>query len=332
MNGLARRQEYLAKVQSGLPQIPCWPADLMGYGLALSCLPTPEVMASQIRRYRDAYSAEHLPFSYMCYFEPAGGKKRTLKFVLNTDNRRSDRPVLTCLNDDDAIRIALGNLKANHAMSPIRWEIYKDRNLQELVDMGRFDQFDLLGPVDGEKLNWLQLHGIEPKGNWDFDHMVYPMTCRNCGHPVGVNGQVMNIDVAICENCGNRPFLTHSLDEFVSELLEQSGELNGRWLSSRQLHVLSWISSSGANFSQVRLSGEKDVPTAELKVVKLFDAFGVEMLKSLPAEEREQCSQMLSRAKSNMLGSGSKSPALVMAERSYFASLVEHFHERLKNC
>ena len=158
------QQSLVKEVMAGLPAIPVMQVDLLGKGLAKSCLPPARVIQSQIEQFRNTHGAETSPFAFICYLEPAGQGKIALKFVLDTQNRQKDKVLtVTPINDDEAIKIMLGNTRKNRYMTSIRWELYRDNELNEIMDMGRFDQFDLLKDIDPDKWQWLQNQKVKPK-------------------------------------------------------------------------------------------------------------------------------------------------------------------------
>lgn len=103
------------------------------------------------------------------------------------------------LND---IRAMIGNFASNCNMTPIRWELYADFNLVNMVEVGRFDHFDLLPFFKGE--DDLAQRGIVLSGDWDFDNVILMHKCPNCGSTFNKYSIIYIIDEC-CEKCGKIP-------------------------------------------------------------------------------------------------------------------------------
>src|SRR3989344_4403711 len=158
-------------------------------------------------------------------------------------------------NSPEAVCILIGNNLANCWMgSGIRWEFYEDCECENLLDMGRIDQWDLLKGTTPTQLEMLAGEGVRPTGKWNFDGLMRDRKCSLCGAEISLNAYLFNIDSAVCEQCGNRPFLAPSLHRMLdhfAELEQYPGEME-----RLTTHALQWMSHSFASFGEVRLNGE----------------------------------------------------------------------------
>lgn len=195
--------------------------------------------------WRSNHSAERCPHRSLFYMEPQGDKA-LVHFLLNFEGKK--RTIGRTDNDPLAAQILIGNWRAGRAMTSINWELYEDPNCENLIEMGRFDQWDLLKNIDEEKLKQLMERGVAPRGDWDFDQMLWPIQCSVCGTSVSVNGHFYNIDSAVCAKCGNRPWLAPSLHH----LLDVSERMDHEQRERLSLHAFRWMGGVGAKYSEVR--------------------------------------------------------------------------------
>jgi hypothetical protein len=198
--------------------------------------------------WRNEHSSERSPFRCMFYMEPQKGntKKANVMFRLGFNSVRAKAVGVTD-NDPLAARLLIANARANHYMTSIRWELYGDRQCEDLLDMGRFDQWDFLKDVSPGQLAQLAERNIAPRGNWDFDKLLWEQACSICGTKVMVNYHIFNIDSVVCAECGNRPFLAPSLHRMIEDVRDIQGNVQ-----AMTLHALQWLSGVGANFKEVR--------------------------------------------------------------------------------
>jgi hypothetical protein len=159
------------------------------------------------------------------------------------------RIVGATLDDPDAARILLGNVHASCYLTSIRWELYGDRGCEEFINMGRFDQWDLLKGIPSEKLGELSKRSVVPMGDWDFDKLLWGTPCAVCGTEVVVNYHLYSIDSVVCAECGNRPFLSGSIHRFLDEV---TGIKDTGLAAQVTLHLTSWLASVRAIFGEVR--------------------------------------------------------------------------------
>ncbi len=255
-------------VTGQLPLIPRQMYPLVGSGLVENRLimtygqysSPEEAMAA----WRNHYAAERSPFRCLYFMESQRGNERKANVLFRTSfNSRRAKVVGTTDNDPLAARLLIANSRAGCYLTSIRWELYGDRKCEDLLDMGRFDQWDLLKDISADQLAKLAERNITPHGNWDFDKLLWEQTCTICGTKVMVNYHIFSIDSVICASCGNRPFLAPDLHRF----LEDTSELRGSE-QAMTLHALHWLSGVGATFREVR----KDISDSDgQKVRKLAE-------------------------------------------------------------
>ena len=143
--------------------------------------------------------------------------------------------------------IAIGNGIAGAFMTSIGFEVpTRDPDREELISCGRLDQWDLLKDITPEEWKALPPH-LRPKGNWDFDQMLYGTHCSICGTEVIVNDHVYSIDSAVCTIAATAMARTRP-----ASLSRRSG---GKWPDREQVakQALGWLSHVSSTFKQVRL-------------------------------------------------------------------------------
>lgn len=181
--------------------------------------------------------------------EPDASKKNvTVKYWLDFEGKHR-QVVGRTLNDEDAVRILIGNALSGAWMSSITWELYNGRTRDELVDMERTDQWGLLAPIDPDKFEFLKGKGIKPQGNWDFYRLLWRKKCHICGTPVAINMYAYNIDSGVCSKCNNRPWLAPSLHRYLDSVEGERDLFDNFEVSA---HALAWMSDVGAQFNEVR--------------------------------------------------------------------------------
>lgn len=158
-------------------------------------------------------------------------------------------PVGVTKNDPLAARLLLANSRAGWWLPGIRWELYGDPLMEDLIDMGSFHQWGLLGDISEQQLQVLASHGIKPSGNWDFQNLLWRNNCPSCGNTVAVNDHLFNIDSATCANCGNRPFLSRAIHRQLEDL-RTIGDSEFQQRFSQ--HALEWLAGVRARFDQAR--------------------------------------------------------------------------------
>ena len=213
--------------------------------------------------FRDEHAPERQP-NYRAYFtERTRDKNKVrLRYLWGREPRRTWVIGVTH-NSPEAVRILIGNNLANCWMgSGIRWELYEDRECENLLEMGRIDQWDLLRGITPIQLEALAEKGIRPTGKWNFDGLMWDRKCSLCGTEISLNAYLFNIDSAVCEQCGNRPFLAPSLHQWLDD-----EERHPVWRERPEevtLHILGWMSHVGSTFGEVRRDAE-DVDGQRIK-------------------------------------------------------------------
>lgn len=235
-----------------LPVIPLEMHPLVGSGLIENRLIMSSGQHSSVEEamvdWRNRHAAERSPFRCVYYMEPQAGSKRKANVLFQTSfNSRRGKVIGTTDNDPLAARLLVANSRAGCYMTSIRWELYGDRKCEDLLDMGRFDQWDLLKDISADQLAKLADKNIAPHGSWDFDRLLWEQTCSICGTKVMVNYHIFSIDSVVCACCGNRPFLAPSLHHMI----EHTSGLQGKE-QAMTLHALRWLSGVGAAFKEVR--------------------------------------------------------------------------------
>ncbi len=240
--------------KGNLPAIPVQMFPVVGNGISekdlisLSNLPFEQTL----NQFRDELCAERSPFR-RCYYIDEKKDRVSVYYVLNL---KSGKKVAlgSTIKDLDAIKVLIGNSMSGAYMTSIRWELYEDPDCEDLIDMGRIDQWDLLSDISADKLSRLSADRIiAPRGDWDFDRMMFRRRCQVCGNETSVNSWVFNIDSVVCSECRNRPFLApHISDqlEFIQENM-QGGEVSDKNL----FYLFDWISSVKGNFNEI---GDKE--------------------------------------------------------------------------
>ena len=199
--------------------------------------------------YRDRHAPETQPYYRLYFTEPVREKDKVRVRYMWSREPRKTRVVGVTDSSPEAVRILIGNNLAGCWMGGgIRWELYEDRECENLLAMGRIDQWDLLRDISPERFAELAQRQVRPVGNWDFDGLLWRQTCSVCGQPVAVNVHLYNIDSAVCEKCGNRPYLAPALHKGLDE---------AEWLPTTDagvltLRVLQWMSHVGSTFGEVR--------------------------------------------------------------------------------
>ncbi len=249
-----------------LPQLPVQMHPLVGTGLVKSELepiyPHCHTAEQAMAYWRSLHSAERAPYRCLFWMQPQGktGETAIVRFLLDF-NGKHQRLVGKTLNDPDAAKILIANWRAGRLCTSVRWELYADRECEDLLDMGRFDQWDLLSGISEEKLQTLAARGVAPAGDWDFDKMLWGKKCSICGKQVSVNFHLYSIDSVVCAECHNRPFLADDLHHYLDEA-DRSGDRE--FSDYAAMHSLHWLASAGAGFDQVRKDLE-DVRGARLR-------------------------------------------------------------------
>ncbi len=208
---------------------------------------TPE---QAMAKWRSEHTAERAPFRCLFWMEPQGktGKTAVVRFLYDFDGKRQ-QIVGKTLNDPDAAKLLIANSRAGSWLTGARWELYADRQCEDLIDMGRYDQWSFLAGIDEGKLESLKTRGIAPTGNWDFDHMFWSTNCNVCGASVSINMHLYNIDSVTCQKCANRPYLSSSIHHYLDGV---EGMNDPEMTEYAIRHTLSWMGGVNARFGNVR--------------------------------------------------------------------------------
>jgi len=142
-----------------LPQLAVQMHPIVGCGLDEShlmmtgfktCASAEEAMV----KFREEHSPEQAPFRRCYWLTSTKDGRGVLRYVVAIEPRRVVRFVGITENDLDAARLLIGNSLAGvYIPYGIRWELYEDEELEEPIDMGRFDQWDLLKDVSDQKVD-----------------------------------------------------------------------------------------------------------------------------------------------------------------------------------
>lgn len=210
MNPLA-----LYNVQT-LPALPIQIGSLDGINLDMNALKPrdPGVNGERaIANFRSLHAPERLPYYRHYYLSPTKDGHQ-IRYAWNLKRPKTDIAVGVVKGDDlPAIRVHIGNQLAGAFMSPIRWELYEDRDGEELIAMGRFDAWSLLQGVTEADIKRLAETNVAPNLElWDFDRFFMSHSCPGCGAAISVNHLAYNIDSARCANCGKRPYLSSLIE------------------------------------------------------------------------------------------------------------------------
>ncbi len=205
--------------------------------------------ADGMARWRAEHTAERAPFRAVFWMERKRNGKAVVRFVPR-EGAAKHRIVGMTPNDPDAARILIGNARAGCYLTRIRWELYGDRECEELLDMGRFDQWDLLKGIPAEKLGEFSERSMVPTGDWDFDKILWGRTCAICGTNVVVNGYLYNVDSVVCAECGNRPFLAPAMHRHLDAVYALA---DPECAARMHVNITEWLASVRANFYEVRL-------------------------------------------------------------------------------
>jgi hypothetical protein len=241
---------------SALPALPVRIGSLDGLNLDLSALKPRQPGQNGERAivmFRSRYAPERLPFRRHYWLKSCEGGY-TVMYAWNLDKPRTDIPFGKVEGDDlAAIRIVIGNQAADHRMTPIRWELYEDREGEELVAMGRFDAWSLLQGVAESDIHRLAAKGQVPNlERWDYDDIFMDKPCPGCGASMSVNTLAYNIDSARCAKCGKRPFLS----PLITGRLERALPSFTRGNSAKQatecvLDIVDYLGFLGADIADV---------------------------------------------------------------------------------
>ena len=226
-----------------------------------------------IAQLRSRFAPEKSAFRRHYYLKPSKDGY-TVMYAWNLSRPRTDIAVGQVAGDDlTAIRLLIGNQLASHYLTSIRWELYEDRDGEELIAMGRFDAWSLLQSVSQADLERLAAKGIAPDlEHWDFDNVFYGRACPGCGGQMAVNVLAYNIDSARCAACGKRPFLSELVNgkmrlALPSVTAEYCAQVSP---TETMLDVVSYLGHLDASISDV--AGETASGTSPHEALKVLHA------------------------------------------------------------
>jgi hypothetical protein len=148
--------------------------------------------------------------------------KMTVRQVKNLSRTRKSEDLIIAqtIPDLDAVRVHLGNYATECYLTPTRWELYTDFDLQDRVGVGRFDKKDLLAEVNEAKADKLLAQNIFPVGNWDFDALVDLHRCPLC-HKLFSSFRIVFVSTEACEACRKVPGV-FNVDYIIDTLMRIS--------------------------------------------------------------------------------------------------------------
>lgn len=238
---------------SALPSIPFNVVPTSGFGIKEDKLieSSPGVNLGQaLTRFRLSHGPEKCSFR-RCYWAKEKNGNVQIFYILNFDPFKI-QPVGITSEDLGEIKIAIGNHANGAFLTSIKWELYADKEGEDLLDIGRFDQWDLLSGISREEIALLEEKDIRPNGNWDFDRLLMDKKCPVCSQDIGVNYVAYNIDSAVCDKCGNRPFLSPHIENLLDSIQSDCHPNSMGLISCRQIdHMISWIASVEGNADEV---------------------------------------------------------------------------------
>lgn len=247
-----------------LPTLPLQMVPIVGTGLKQEKLivcntqdarKSPEELMAQFRQEHSPERCER--FRVCLWVMPVlKGTEAIVRFIPDWHTKKERFPLVgKTANNLEAIKILVGNKYAGRFMSAYaRWELFEDPKANELIDMGRWDQWDLLKGVSKADIDAMP-YDRRPNGNWDFWNMLWATGCPSCPNTVSVNYWIYNIDSVACSACGNRPFLSRAIHaltrgKYYKELKGIPG--HQKELAERNAHVLQWIAGVRASAPEVR--------------------------------------------------------------------------------
>lgn len=163
-----------------------------------SAFPTDDFTRKLFGCFREVFSADKQPERVIFWVEEQNGKF-ILRHVRNLNRKRKmeDHLVGMVSSNLDQIKIAIGNYVAGAFTTTVRWEIYSDFALSQLVECGRFDFHDLLPNVDFAQIPKLGTL----RGDWDFDSIFLTHCCEKC-KKIFNRESIIYIPHHVCESCG----------------------------------------------------------------------------------------------------------------------------------
>lgn len=188
------------------------------------------------RAFRQVFSAESVTERLVFWREEKNGRAIVrLAPNMARKSKSDDKLIGITVDDLSAMKILIGNFAAGCKLSTTRWELYADFELTAMLDMGRFDGFDLFEDLDRNKALSLARQGVVPTGDWDFDAIMTIHQCPNC-HQIFDRTSVLYRPLRPCETCGKEQDFAQQLviirglladSESASQRLGQTHSVRG---------------------------------------------------------------------------------------------------------
>jgi|GEM_PF-5251648 len=160
-------------------------------------------------KFRDLTRPEWCRSRKVYYLEEGFGGRVRLRQVTKLPRKdKGDDAVLSIMKgpfDLDVVKAHIANANINQVLSGVRWELYGDYELTELIEQGRFDIIDLL-PPDRDRIERLTRSGnlnVDlKKGALDFDNFLPVHTCPAChAYKFGLDLLVYEPEWMRCSAC-----------------------------------------------------------------------------------------------------------------------------------
>ncbi len=265
----------LIKVGVTLPTIPLgWVHPLEGRNVVLSDLikhnkyDTAESVIARFRTINSPAQQPHFRRYYLKARKQTRGVHRiySLWYVPNTKNQRDDQFVGKVVGDDIEMAIVMiGNHVSRCKMSSISWMLCEDRDGIDVIENGRYDPWSLLVNIDEHDLSRIASKGIVPNiTDWDFDNMWWIKNCQRCNESFSVLAMAFNIDSAVCSTCGNRPFLSGAIHQYMKTSISVSTTNNGNQLINPKdvfAAAIEWMGGVNASPTEVEPTVHKELLT-----------------------------------------------------------------------
>jgi hypothetical protein len=148
--------------------------------------------------FRSVFDAKRLCERAIFYVEQLG-RKYIVRHVLNLEKRQrksDDKVVGMTVADLAAAKMLIGNFAAGCALSTVRWEIYDGFDLTNRLEIGRFDNHDLISESVPEQ-------APRPLGDWDFDKIMLMHCCPLCRKCFDSSSLLYTSEVP-CESCDQK--------------------------------------------------------------------------------------------------------------------------------
>ncbi len=171
-------------------------------------------------KFREVMRAEWCHSRKIYYLEKGFGDRVRLRQVTKLPRKdKSTDPTIQVFKNPveiDVVKATIANINQRQVLTGVRWELYADFELLELIEMGRFDIVDLL-PQHPDRLRQLVSTGVLDvsikMGALDFDCLITSHTCPKCRQiSFGKDLLIlvpewMNCDKCTCSGWGKNAFV-----------------------------------------------------------------------------------------------------------------------------